>query len=64
MKRYRVKGIYQMTFFVKVDEVVEADSEEEAVEKVQADLSAGQAYDQECIWYDAGPEVFPLGGRR
>lgn len=61
MKRYRVRGVYQMTFFVEADDVVEADNEEEAIEKVRADLSAWQAYDQECIWYDAGPEVFTLG---
>jgi len=62
MKRYHVRGVYQMTYFVEVDDVVEADSEAEAIEKVQDDLSAGQAYDEECVWYDAGPEVWEAQG--
>jgi hypothetical protein len=57
MVMYRVKGIYEMKFFVDVNELVQAGSEEEAVEKVMDGISAGQAYDQECKWVDAGPDV-------
>lgn len=57
MTMYRVKGIYEMKFFVDVNELVQAADEEEAIEKVMDGISAGQAYDQECTWVDAGPTV-------
>lgn len=62
MTTYHVRGVYQMTFFIDVDQVVEAESEEEAVEVVQDGISAGEAYDQEATWYDSGPEVVEVNG--
>jgi hypothetical protein len=55
--KYRVKGVYEMTFCVDVDRLVEAEDEVEAMEKVQDEISAGEAHDQSCQWVDSGPEI-------
>jgi len=55
--KYHVCGMYEMKFFVEVDEMVNAEDETEAIEKVQDEISAGEAYDQECEWFDGGPKV-------
>ena len=56
-KSYLIKGVYVMKFYIDVDEEVLADSEEEAIQTVQDQISAGQAYDQDCIWLHGGPDI-------
>ena len=55
--KFCVQGTYIMKFFVDVNKEVDAEDETEAIEKVQNDLSAGQAYDQECEWANVVPNV-------
>lgn len=50
MSKFRVKGIYKMTFLVDVDQVVSADNKDDAVEEVQDSITAEEAYDQLCDW--------------
>lgn len=54
--RYRVRGIYEMTYFVNVDMVVDAEDEVEAIEQVQDTVTAGSAFDQTCKWCE-GPVI-------
>jgi hypothetical protein len=55
--KYKVKGIYEMTFFVEVDEIVEAETEADAMVEVEDQISAGQAYDQWCQWLNEEPDI-------
>lgn len=57
MKKFRVRGTYEMCFYLDVDMVVEADDKEEALEAAQDRVSAGQAYDQDCRWVGDSPVV-------
>ncbi len=57
MKSYRIKGICLMEFFIDVDQEVVAETEEEAIQKVQDNISVIQAYDQSCVWAESGPDV-------
>lgn len=54
---FRVRGIYEMTFFVEVDEEIEAYTAHDAVLAVEDGMSAARAYDQTCKWADCCPEV-------
>jgi|TARA_Y100000310_G_scaffold283563_1_gene305643 hypothetical protein len=54
---YNIRGTYVMKFFVEIDTVVEAESEEEALDKVQSEISVDQADVGECEWVGNGPEV-------
>ena len=57
MAQYRVQGTYLMTYYVSIDRTVEAESEEDAIQSVIDDTSAGAAYDSDTTWADSGPTI-------
>jgi len=50
MLKFRVRGVYEMRYFIEVDEEIEADSTEEALEEAANRASIADAYDQENHW--------------
>lgn len=46
-----------MKYFVNVDRTLTANSETEALGALTANLTAGEAYDEDSEWADAGPEL-------
>lgn len=57
--KFRVKGVYQMAFFLDVDQTVEAGCEDDARALVEEQANVADHYNQECTWLEDGPEVVP-----